>query len=190
MYSNGRIVPAGLIALALAALAALAAGCASTPQRESTGQAIDDSAITAKVKAALVADPETKARDISVKTYRGLVQLSGFVDSDAERHDAERIARHEDGVRGVQDELVIQTQRSTIGRVVDDSAVTAKVKAALVANPDTKARDIDVTTSHGVVQLSGFVDNREQRDAAAEVAKSVTGVRAVDNGLQLKPPAQ
>ncbi|MGH8206757.1 MAG: BON domain-containing protein, partial [Steroidobacteraceae bacterium] len=89
----------------------------------------------------------------------------------------------------VTDELQVQPQGSTVGRVIDDSTITAKVKAALVANPDTKARDVDVTTSHGVVQLSGFVDTNEQRDAAAEVAKSVSGVRSVDNGLQLKPQA-
>ncbi|MGH8143123.1 MAG: BON domain-containing protein [Steroidobacteraceae bacterium] len=170
-------------------VAGLAAGCAATPQRESTGQAIDDSAITTRIKADLVVDPETKARDISVKTYRGVVQLSGFVASNAERHDAVRIASHEQGVRRVDDELQIQPPGSSVGRTLDDSTITAKVKAALVANPDTKARDVDVTTSHGVVQLSGFVDTNEQRDAAAEVAKSVSGVRSVDNGLQLKPQA-
>jgi hyperosmotically inducible protein len=187
MKSKWKIVSASLLA---ATIAGLAAGCATAPQRESTGQVIDDSVITTRIKADLVADPETKARDISVKTYRGVVQLSGFVASNAERHDAARIASHEQGVRRVDDELQVQPLGSTVGGVIDDSTITAKVKAALVANPDTKARDVDVTTSHGVVQLSGFVDTNEERDAAAEVARSVTGVRSVDNGLQLKPQAQ
>jgi len=185
--SNWRIVPVGVLAMTVAGLAA---GCAATAHHKSTGQIIDDAAITAKVKAALVADPETKARDIDVKTYRGVVQLSGFVDSTAERRDATRIARNEKGVRSVQDELQVQSQGRTVGRAVDDATISAKVKAALVANPDTQARHIDVTTSHGVVQLSGFVDTNEERDAAADVARSVAGVRSVDNGLHLKPPAQ
>jgi len=184
--SSRRIVPLGVLAMAVTGLAV---GCAATAHHESTGEVIDDSAITAKVKADLIADPQTEAHDIDVKTYRGVVQLSGFVDSAAERNDATRIARNEKGVRSVQDELQVSQDR-TVGRAVDDTTISLKVKAALVANPDTQARHIDVTTSHGVVQLSGFVNTNEQRDAAANVAKSVSGVRSVDNGLKLKPPPQ
>lgn len=77
--------------------------------------------------------------------------------------------------------------RESTGEVVDDSAITAKVKAALVGNPTTKAREIKVTTSHGVVELSGVVNSNEEKDTAAQVASGVQGVKAVDNELQLKP---
>jgi hyperosmotically inducible protein len=72
------------------------------------------------------------------------------------------------------------------GVYFDDATITSKVKADLIEDPLTKARDISVTTDQGVVQLSGFVDSQEQRDEATRIAKSVSGVRSVDNGLQLQ----
>jgi osmotically-inducible protein OsmY len=72
------------------------------------------------------------------------------------------------------------------GRVVDDSVITGKVKAALVADPTTKAHQISVETFQGVVQLSGFVDSSEARSRAAQVAKGVDGVKNVKNDLELR----
>ena len=72
----------------IAMMGAAAAACSSTDEQGSTeaaaanaGRVVDDSVITGKVKAALVADPTTKAHQISVETFKGVVQLSGFVDS-------------------------------------------------------------------------------------------------------------
>jgi osmotically-inducible protein OsmY len=72
------------------------------------------------------------------------------------------------------------------GRVVDDSVITGKVKAALVADPTTKAHQISVETFQGVVQLSGFVDSREARSRAEQVAQGVEGVKDVKNELELR----
>lgn len=72
------------------------------------------------------------------------------------------------------------------GRVVDDSVITGKVKAALVADPTTKAHQISVETFHGVVQLSGFVDSSEARSRARQVAQQVDGVKDVKNDLELR----
>src|ERR1041384_4442823 len=72
------------------------------------------------------------------------------------------------------------------GRVVDDSVITGKVKAALVADPTTKAHQITVETFKGVVQLSGFVDSREARSRAEQVAQQVEGVKDVKNDLELR----
>jgi osmotically-inducible protein OsmY len=72
------------------------------------------------------------------------------------------------------------------GRVVDDSVITGKVKAALVADPTTKAHQISVETFQGVVQLSGFVDSSEARSRATQVAQSVEGVKNVKNDLELR----
>lgn len=76
------------------------AGCAATRTKESTGEYVDDSTITTKVKAELVNDPVTKAREISVETFKGVVQLSGFVNTPEEKDRAGEIAR---GVKGVAD---------------------------------------------------------------------------------------
>ncbi len=166
---------------------AVLVSCAATSTQESTGETVDDSAITTQVKAALIEDHDTKAREIGVNTYRGVVQLSGFVDTDAERQQAEKDASQVGGVRSVQNDLKINEQQTTVGTTIDDSAITAKVKAALVGNPATKAREIKVTTSHGVVELSGFVDSNEEKATASQVASGVQGVKGVDNELQLKP---
>jgi len=72
------------------------------------------------------------------------------------------------------------------GRVVDDSVITGKVKAALVADPTTKAHQIEVETFQGQVQLSGFVESSEARTRATEIARNVEGVKDVKNSLQLR----
>lgn len=97
-----------LLILAAFGMAAFSAGCAGTPTRESTGEYIDNSAITAKVKAAFVRDELVKALDVSVETFRGVVQLSGFVNTQAQKDRAAQIARTIEGVTDVQNNLVVK----------------------------------------------------------------------------------
>lgn len=93
-------------------LAALMGGtmvaCTSTPTQQSTGEAIDDGVVTAKVKAKLVEDPVTKAHQINVDTFKGVVQLSGFVETNEARVRALQIAREVDGVKQVKDSMEIR----------------------------------------------------------------------------------
>lgn len=77
------------------------------------------------------------------------------------------------------------TQEST-GEYIDDTWITTKVKAALIADPVAKARDVKVETFKGIVQLSGFVDSREAMDQAVIVARSIEGVRSVENNMSIK----
>ncbi|MFO1465324.1 MAG: BON domain-containing protein [Steroidobacteraceae bacterium] len=165
-----------------------AAGCAATRTREAPGEVIDDSVITTKVKAALVRDPATKARQIEVETFRGTVQLSGFVASGAERDRAAELARGTGGVHAVQNNLEVRSTDTTVGVKLDDTVITTKVKAALVGNPVTKARQINVDTLRGVVQLSGFVDDAAEKSEAGRVASQVEGVQDVHNELRIKAP--
>ena len=88
-------------------IAALVA-CASTPKQESTGEYIDDSAITTKVKADLLADNILKGFEISVETYKGIVQLSGFVDTASTKERATEIARKVAGVKEVRNNLIVK----------------------------------------------------------------------------------
>jgi osmotically-inducible protein OsmY len=76
--------------------------------------------------------------------------------------------------------------QQTAGEVVDDSVVTAKVKAKLVDDPVTKAYQINVETFKGTVQLSGFVDSAEAVSRATQLAKDVGGVKDVKNSLQVR----
>ncbi len=77
------------------------------------------------------------------------------------------------------------TQKST-GEYIDDAAITAKVKTDLIGDPVTKARQIDVTTFKGNVQLSGFVDTAQEKARAAQIAAGVSGVTNVTNNITIK----
>lgn len=80
----------------------------------------------------------------------------------------------------------VEQTASNAGRAVDDSVITGKVKAALIADPTTKAHQIEVETFQGTVQLSGFVDSADARSRATEIAKNVDGVKSVKNSLSLR----
>lgn len=80
-------------------------GCQSTSKQEGTGEYIDDSVITSKVKAAILNDPELKVAEINVETFKGVVQLSGFVSSQAAINRAVEVARSVSGVRSVRNDM-------------------------------------------------------------------------------------
>jgi len=88
-----------------AAAVLLATGCASTSNRESTGQYIDDSSITTRVKKAIFDEPSLKVAQINVETYKSVVQLSGWVDSTAQLGTAGSVARSVEGVTSVKNDL-------------------------------------------------------------------------------------
>lgn len=80
-------------------------GCASTPKHEGTGEYFDDSVITTKVKAAIFNDPTLKSAEINVETFKGVVQLSGFVHSKADIGKAVEVARGVKGVTSVKNDM-------------------------------------------------------------------------------------
>ena len=89
------------IAPALFAASALLAACASTSRTEGTGEYFDDTLITTKVKAAVLAEPTLKSAEINVETFKGKVQLSGFVNSQGDIEKAVAVARDVKGVNSV-----------------------------------------------------------------------------------------
>jgi osmotically-inducible protein OsmY len=97
-------LPAILIATALFTLA----GCTSTPTQESTGQYLDDTALTTKVKTAIFNDPALKSAEINVETFKGKVQLSGFVSSQADIDKAVATTRAVSGVASVKNDMQIK----------------------------------------------------------------------------------
>jgi len=94
--------------LVLLMLIATLAACASTSTRESTGEYVDDSVITTKVKSLLAEDDFLKSFQISVETYKGIVQLSGFVNSRQAVDKAGQIARSVKGVKSVKNNLSVK----------------------------------------------------------------------------------
>ena len=84
---------------------ASALGCASTSTHEGTGEYIDDTVITGKVKSAILDEPSLKSAEINVETFKGVVQLSGFVNSRSDINKAAEIARSVKGVKSVKDDM-------------------------------------------------------------------------------------
>src|SRR4029079_10292692 len=101
-FRNARsIVIAGALGAALAA-------CAGRPGKESTGELLDDSAITTKVKTAIIAEKGIDGTSVSVETNKGRVLLSGYVKSPDQRQRAEGLARNVGGVRAVENKIEVQ----------------------------------------------------------------------------------
>lgn len=96
-------------AVVLGALVAVTAGCAATGTRESTGQYVDSATLTAKVKTALASDSARSLLDVQVETFRDTVQLSGFVNSSADKARAAEIAGDVAGVVKVDNALVVKS---------------------------------------------------------------------------------
>jgi len=86
-------------------MALLLSACGATPRSEGTGEYVDDTAITTKVKAAIFNDPTLKSAEINVETFKGRVQLSGFVSSQGNVDRAVRLAREVKGVTAVTDDM-------------------------------------------------------------------------------------
>ena len=151
------------------------------------GNFMDDSAITAKVKAALVDHDSIKSTDISVKTDKKVVTLSGFVESQAQAEEAVKVAKGVEGVTSVSDKLHVRDSKDTsVKGYAGDTAITSEVKAKLLADDIVPSRKVKVETTDGVVQLSGTVDSQAQSDRAESIAKAVDGVKSVKNDLKTK----
>jgi len=94
--------------LILAVMLATVLGCASTSKHEGTGEYFDDSVITTKVKAAVYNEPTLKSAEINVETFKGVVQLSGFVNSQSDINRAVEVARGVKGVVSVKDDMRVK----------------------------------------------------------------------------------
>lgn len=98
-----------LLALASGGVLALSAGCAGTATQQSTGEYVDDATITTKVKTAFVRDEVVKAMQVEVTTFKGHVQLSGFVDTATQKTRAGQIAKGIAGVTDVTNNISVKT---------------------------------------------------------------------------------
>ena len=132
------IVAAALLALPITIIT----GCAVTSGRETVGQYTDDKATTARVKTALARDSIVKAHQVNVTTFQGVVQLSGFVDSQEQKDRATEIVRNIQGVQELHNDLVVPTGRSS-------------GDAGLKSDTDVKA---DAEIKAGNVEVKGEVD--------------------------------
>jgi hyperosmotically inducible protein len=171
-----------------------------------------DAGITTKVKSKLAADDTVKAYQIDVDTKDKVVTLSGNVDSQAAKDQAVALARGTEGVADVVDNITVAGGSAAmpgenppaggesgaviggnapnpepnrpVGQVMDDAAITAAVKAKLLADPTVGGLKIDVDTRNGVVYLTGdHMKSQAEIDQAIKLAKETSGVKSVENKL-------
>ena len=158
------------------------------PEAKTTiGTEIDDTAVTTKVKTSLLTDDHVKGLDIKVETRKGVVQLSGYVDSQEQIDKAIAITKGIKGVKSVDNKMMVKGGEASVGEKIDDSIISTKVKAALVGDDSIKnSTDIAVETHEGKVQLSGYANDQAQMGRAVEIARGVEGVKNVVNKMSIK----
>lgn len=100
-----RSIARKLASIVGALVIATALGCASTAKHEGTGEYVDDTVITTKVKAAILKEPTLKSAEINVETFKGVVQLSGFVSSQVAENTAVDVTRNVAGVKSVKNDM-------------------------------------------------------------------------------------
>jgi osmotically-inducible protein OsmY len=170
-----RLVINSLVCIALVALT----GCSSTMVPEKTRDM--DSVISEKIDESLEASTAVKARQVNIQTQEGVVYLTGVVDSEDARREAGRIAWRTAGVDGVMNDLTVGER--TVGDWVDDTLISSRLKAMLIASVEVRASDIDVSSSQGVVTLIGRVRSIAMKKDAERIARGITGVTDVHNEL-------
>lgn len=171
----------------IAVIASLAAALALPVHAAKTaGEHVDDGAIAASIKAGLLDNKDTSSMSINVESYKGTVQLSGFVGSQQEKDAAGKVANEASGVKTVINSLSIGPKTS-MGTKLDDTVMTSKVKAALMDDAQVKSMQINVETRNGVTQLAGFVSNEAMKERAGKVASGVSGLKKLENVLVVKP---
>ena len=187
-----------VLAVMLGSVLASGSALAANTTTESAGQKVDssmskvgnfmdDSTITAKVKAALVDHESIKSTDISVKTEQKVVTLSGFVESQAQAEEAVKVAKEVEGVTSVSDKLHVRDgKEQSVKGYAGDTVTTSEIKAKLLADDIVPSRNVKVETTDGLVQLSGTVKNQAQSDRAESIAKAIDGVKSVKNDLKVE----
>jgi len=145
-----------------------------------------DSAITAIVKSKLAVDNETSSANINVDTKDGEVTLVGVVATQANKEQAERIARNTQGVTRVINNITVETDGEHDGAIdgmsESDLAILSKIKTRYVAEGVNGAK---VKVSDGVVTLTGNVENAQTRGRAENIARATSGVKIVNNMIEV-----
>ncbi len=153
--------------------------------QKSAGEHVDDSATTARVKVALLEQSISDAADINVETSKGVVQLAGWVDSGEIKVQAGRIASETEGVAALSNRLQIRSGKRSAGTALDDTILAAKVKLELAKSDGTNVLKVNVEVRSAVVELSGFVNTYEERDAALSLVAAVDGVGELINSIDV-----
>ena len=152
-----------------------------------------DAWITTKVKTALLFHRNVSGTGTSVYTKDGIVTLQGVASSMAQKELTTEYAKDIDNVKEVKNEMTIAktpaTPDATIGDKIDDASITAEVKASLLSHHSTSALKTKVSTTDGVVTISGIAKNDAEKSLVTKLVTDINGVTSVINNMTIAVPA-
>ena len=188
MFKQSRdLLLASGIALAIAT--ASGAATAGTPSQEVT-----EARQETQIWTTYALSPYLRANDLGVSVHDGKATLTGKVEESVNKELAEQIALGVNGIKNVDNQIVIQGDYSpparsaerSYGEVIDDATITSQVKSKLVWSKNTEGLSTNVTTKRGKVSLVGTADSGAAKDLAGRLAMNTPGVVSVDNQLVVK----
>ena len=151
-----------------------------------------DAWISMKVKCALLFHRNVSATGTTVYTKNGIVTLQGEADSMAQKELTAEYAKDIDNVKAVKNDMTIAktpaTPDATIGDKIDDASITAQVKSSLLSHHSTSAMHTGVTTTDGVVTLTGIAKNDAEKSLVTKLATDINGVTSVINNMTIAVP--
>ena len=154
-----------------------------------------DEWIALKVRSRLLVKSNVSLANTKVEVKNGVVTLTGKADNLAQKDLTESYVNDIEGVRSVQNEIVVSgnetgidqsMRRDTLGEKLDDSSITAQVKYELFSHRSTSALKTTVNTNNGHVIISGDAASDAEKDLVTKLAKSVRGVESVDNNMTVR----
>lgn len=150
-----------------------------------------DKWIKTKVQTALLFHRNVSATGTTVYVKDGVVTLQGEVSSMAEKELTTEYAKDIDNVKEVKNDMTIAKSPAmsrTTGEKIDDASITAQVKSSLLAHRSTSALHTGVTTTDGVVTLSGVAKNDAEKSLVTKITEDINGVTSVINNMTIAPP--
>jgi hyperosmotically inducible protein len=147
-----------------------------------------DAWIAFKIRGRLLVKANVSAIDTKVVVDHGNVTLGGTADNQAQKELTEAYARDIDGVKSVKNEMVVQDKPvgESFGEKIDDASITSQVKFALLSHKSTSALKTHVTTTDGVVAITGEADSEAEKSLVTKLAQDVRGTKSVTNDMTVK----
>jgi osmotically-inducible protein OsmY len=147
-----------------------------------------DSWMAVKIRSRLLMKANVSAATTMVAVNNGVVTLNGTASSPAQKELTEAYAKDIDGVKSVKNELVVQEKpaNATLGESIDDASITSQVKYALFSHQSTSALNTKITTTDGVVRVTGIAKTDAEKSLVTKLAQDVRGTKSVTNDMTVK----
>lgn len=161
-------------------------------EKRSWRQRLEDRSVSASIKTRLLYNGQFKGLKIGISTINNVVTLYGVVPSEAHRSKISEIAAETKGVRKLVNNLKVRPKNASdplmgVGRQLSDEWLESRVETAFFLNRHLSTREVDIEVDDGICILTGSVNSPEKQKVAADIARSIRGVREVRNYITVRP---